>query len=114
VEPKHKLQIRKPKLTFQNLYAHIDDADLFVLGLAEKPERGALIGPTFSCILAHEFERARHGDRFWYENFFLPSAFTEQQLMEVRKTTLAGILCDNTDSIGVVQPRVFELPDKYG
>jgi peroxidase len=98
----------------RNVYESIDDIDLFVLGLAEKPERGALIGPTFSCIMAKQFELTRHGDRFWYENFFQPSAFTESQLMELRKTSLAGVLCDNTDNIGLVQPQVFELPNKYG
>jgi hypothetical protein len=28
----------------RNVYENIEDADLFVLGLAEKAERGALIG----------------------------------------------------------------------
>ncbi|KAI1708148.1 heme peroxidase domain-containing protein [Ditylenchus destructor] len=98
----------------QEIYGSVDDIDLLVMGLAEKPERGALVGPTFACIIAKQFEKVRHGDRFWYENFFQPSAFTEDQLNEIRQTTLASIICDNTDDIGMVQPNAFELPDNYG
>ncbi|CAD5218330.1 unnamed protein product [Bursaphelenchus okinawaensis] len=98
---------------FKKVYHDVDDIDLFIGGMAEKPERGALIGPTFACILSEQFEKTRHGDRFWYENFFQPSGFTEEQLMEIRKTTLAAIICDNTDNIGQMQQSVFELPNEY-
>ncbi|VDO14526.1 unnamed protein product [Brugia timori] len=96
------------------LYNHIDDVDLFVLGMAEKPELGALVGPTFSCIIGRQFQKIRRGDRFWYENFFAPSAFTLEQLAEIRKTTLARIICDNSDGIQQIQPNVFTLADIYG
>ncbi|VDM93335.1 unnamed protein product [Litomosoides sigmodontis] len=96
------------------LYNHIDDVDLFVLGMAEKPEIGALVGPTFACIIGRQFQKIRRGDRFWYENFFLPSAFTLEQLGEIRKTTLARIICDNSDGIRQIQPNVFTLADDYG
>lgn len=39
------------------LYADIDDVDLFILGLAEKPQRGALVGPTFACIIGKQFQK---------------------------------------------------------
>ncbi|OZC07364.1 hypothetical protein X798_05592 [Onchocerca flexuosa] len=39
------------------LYDHIDDVDLFVLGLAEKPEVGALVGPTFACVIGKQFQK---------------------------------------------------------
>ncbi|CAD5224776.1 unnamed protein product [Bursaphelenchus xylophilus] len=97
----------------KSVYLNVEDVDLFIGGLAEKPERGALIGPTFGCILSDQFEKIRHGDRFWYENFFQPSGFTEEQLMELRKTTLATIICENTDNLGLIQQSVFELPDEY-
>ena len=42
---------------FESVYRHVDDIDLFVGGLAEKPQPGAYIGPTFGCILAKQFER---------------------------------------------------------
>ncbi|KAH7729319.1 Protein C46A5.4 [Aphelenchoides avenae] len=86
--------------SLSRVYNNVNDTDLFVLGLAEKPAHGALVGPTFACLIAKQFEKTRHGDRFWYENFFEPSAFSEGQLNELRKTTLARIICDNTDDIG--------------
>lgn len=58
--------------------------------------------------------KIRRGDRFWYENFFVPSAFTLEQLGEIRKTTLARIICDNSDRIQQIQPNVFTLADDYG
>ena len=42
-----------------------------------------MIGPTFSCIIAKQFQKLRRGDRFWYENFFFPSSFTEGKVPEI-------------------------------
>uniref|UniRef100_A0A0N5ABK1 Chorion peroxidase n=1 Tax=Syphacia muris TaxID=451379 RepID=A0A0N5ABK1_9BILA len=96
------------------IYENIDDVDLFVLGLAEKPEAGSLVGPTFSCIIGNQFKNIRHGDRYWFENFFTPTAFTLDQLNEIRKTTLARIVCDNSERIKTIQPNTFALVDEFG
>lgn len=48
------------------MYAHPDDVDLFVGGLAEDVEADGLVGPTFSCIIALQFQMIRVSDRFWY------------------------------------------------
>uniref|UniRef100_A0A914KR44 Peroxidase n=1 Tax=Meloidogyne incognita TaxID=6306 RepID=A0A914KR44_MELIC len=100
-------------LEFTSIYPHVDDIDFFVGGLAERPLPGAFLGPTFSCIIERQFERLRHGDRFWYENFFEPSAFTLKQLSTIRESTMAGVICDNTDDIGMIQPNVFQQADNY-
>ena len=38
-----------------------------------------------------------------YENDIPPSSFTKDQLNEIRKVSLAPVLCDNSDSIEFVQ-----------
>lgn len=53
------------------------------------------------------------GDRYWYENGKTPGAFTQEQLQEIRKTTMARILCDNGDRLKRMQPRAFILKDEF-
>lgn len=36
----------------KRIYAHVNDIDLFTGGAAETPQKGALVGPTFSCIIS--------------------------------------------------------------
>ncbi|CAB3409038.1 unnamed protein product [Caenorhabditis bovis] len=98
----------------EKLYDSPEDIDLFVGGLAEQPVPGALLGPTFACLFAHQMSQTKKGDRFWYENFVSPSSFTTEQIDEIRKTTMARILCDNTQQISHVQHQAFSLPDDYG
>uniref|UniRef100_F1KRF1 Peroxidasin n=2 Tax=Ascaris TaxID=6251 RepID=F1KRF1_ASCSU len=93
----------------KELYGHPGNIDLYAGGVAEKRVGGALIGPTFSCIIAEQFNRVRDGDRFWYEN---EGVFTNAQLREIKKVTLARILCDNGDNIDRIQEDVFEYPGK--
>ncbi|KAJ1351421.1 hypothetical protein KIN20_007419, partial [Parelaphostrongylus tenuis] len=88
------------------IYENVDDIDLLVGVLAEKPLKGSLFGPTMACIAGKQFQRTRRGDRFWYENYFAKSGFTDKQLMELRKTTLAEIICSNTD-LKKIQSNVF-------
>ena len=61
----------------ESVYSHQDDIDLVVGGLAERPLSGAVVGPTFGCLLGQQFQILKKGDRFWYENNIPPSAFTK-------------------------------------
>ncbi|CAH0719647.1 unnamed protein product, partial [Brenthis ino] len=99
--------VRKLKV----LYRHVDDIDLFTGGMAERPVVGGLVGPTFACVIAQQFSNLRKGDRFWYENGGFESSFTPAQLQQIRRISLAQVLCRTLDSIDNVQPFVFLSPE---
>ncbi|XP_071866668.1 uncharacterized protein isoform X2 [Bombus fervidus] len=87
-----------------SLYESIYDIDLYTGALAELPRAGGIVGPTFTCLIADQFVRLQRGDRFWYEMPGQPHSFTEDQLTELRKTSLARLICDCSD--GVIQTQV--------
>ena len=114
-------------------YRHVDDVDLFVGGILERPLPGALMGPTFTCIIGDQFSRARKGDRFIYDHGPAPYSFSRrkmktqysfeswrykllsflaEQLKQIRKASFARILCDNGDDIRSIQPFVFLSTDQ--
>ncbi|XP_070556082.1 peroxidasin-like [Ptychodera flava] len=88
------------------VYDEPGDVDLFIGAMAEDPLPGGVLGPTFTCLLATQFKNTRAGDRFWYEK---PGVFTEAQLAEIKKQSIARVICDNTD-IDQVQADVFLNP----
>ena len=97
----------------EDTYKDVRDIDLFTGGLAEIPNKGAAVGPTFGCLIGRQMYYLKKGDRYWYENDIPPSSFTKDQLNEIRKISLASILCDNTNSIDFVQPNVFIEADPF-
>lgn len=52
----------------KTIYASYEDVELSVGGALENLVDNTLAGPTFLCILTEQFYRARHGDRFFFEN----------------------------------------------
>lgn len=83
----------------------VEDIDLYTGALGERPLQGSLLGPTLTCLILDQFVRLKVGDRFWYEN---PQTFTLEQLEEIRKTSLAEVICRNSDNLEDIQPRVME------
>ncbi|XP_064611459.1 peroxinectin A-like isoform X2 [Liolophura sinensis] len=96
-----------------SVYGHPDDIDVWTGGVAEEPVTGGLIGPLFGNILGRQFERYKRGDRFWYETGRTLHAFTSAQLAEIRRVTLARIICDNFD-VDTIQPEAFKLSSVQG
>ncbi|XP_013174136.1 PREDICTED: peroxidase-like isoform X2 [Papilio xuthus] len=95
----------------KELYESIEDIDLVVGGSLEKHAPGALVGPTFLCILLQQFLNVRIGDRYFYENGKDQDiAFTLPQLNSIRNgASMARLLCDNGHKITWMQRRAFEL-----
>ncbi|CAG0904174.1 unnamed protein product [Cyprideis torosa] len=60
----------------QQVYAHVDDVDLFVGGMLEPIVPGAEVGSVFLCIIGDQFIRLQRGDRFYYEWGDQPHSFT--------------------------------------
>ena len=93
----------------QALYNSVDDIDVFIGGILEPPTDGSILGPTFLCIIGDQFQRIRTGDRLWYEEE--AAGFSLEQLEQVRRSSLARVLCDNSDNVSVIQPGVFHVSD---
>lgn len=91
-----------------SIYKSVEEIDLYTGALSEYPIENGLLGPTFTCLIADQFFRLKFGDRFWYETDKKPQAFSEEQLTEIRKTSLAGILCENSDNLENVTPCVMK------
>ncbi|CAK9808026.1 Peroxidasin homolog [Anthophora quadrimaculata] len=90
-----------------SLYESVHDIDLYTGALSELPKAGAIVGPTFSCLISDQFVRLQRGDRFWYEMPGEPHSFTEDQLAELRKTSLARLICDCSDGVTQIQAEVM-------
>lgn len=87
------------------------DIDLFTGGITETSVQGGLVGPTFACILGNTFRNLKFGDRFYYEHEGQAGSFAPEQVQEIRKATLAQILCENCYSLSTVQAKTMFRPD---
>ncbi len=96
----------------QSVYEHVDDIDLFIGGLSENPAPNAAVGLTFACLIANQFRDSKFGDRYFYESSpqSSPGAFSMGQLDEIKRMTLAHLICQNFN-VDSVQPNVFAIPN---
>ena len=65
----------------------------------ERKVQGALLGPTFQCLVGDQFKRLKFGDRFWYEEGGQANSFTPGNL---EKNNTVDMDCNmvNFSSIG--------------
>ena len=83
---------------------------MFVGGFLEQPHEDSLVGPVFKCIIGDQFARLKKGDRYFYDlGVDINTRFSQQELDEIRKASLARLICDNSD-VDSVQPFVLKLP----
>jgi hypothetical protein len=57
-------------------FRHVDDIDLYIGGISERSVSDGIVGPTFACIISHQFYDLRRGDRFFYETLNPSIRFT--------------------------------------
>ncbi|PAV77822.1 hypothetical protein WR25_19962 [Diploscapter pachys] len=88
------------------VYKHVDAIDMYVGSLLEDPVKGALVGPTLACIIGEQFRRTRDGDRFFYEN---EKTFSREQLRELRKISMARVLCDAGEHMAFIPKNAFNV-----
>ncbi|CAL1547362.1 unnamed protein product [Lymnaea stagnalis] len=95
------------------VYRSVDDVDLFTGLVHEPPAPGsnALVGPTLACILGTQFYNLKFGDRFFFDNDDKLIAFTDNQIKSLRNTTLAKVICSNTN-IEALPNNVFSFSAK--
>lgn len=104
-----------PYYTLNNLrrlYKTVENIDLFAGGLAERHFPGADIGPTFACINGIQYYHLKFGDRFYFEHGGQPGSFNQAQLSEIRRSTLARMVC-LTSYVQAVPQYAFLPPSQY-
>ncbi|XP_049866581.1 peroxidase-like [Pectinophora gossypiella] len=94
----------------KDVYEHIEDIDLLAGIWLEKPLKDGYVPPTFYCLVVDNLLHNMVSDRHWYERPNRPNAFTLQQLLEVRKVTMAHILCNVGDAVTRIQQNAFKRP----
>ncbi|KAL0850705.1 hypothetical protein ABMA28_006649 [Loxostege sticticalis] len=96
----------------RRIYEEVDDVELMTAIYSEKLIEGGYVGPTLFCIMARNLVQWRKSDRHFFEHGDLPSSLTPSQLNEVRKTSIARLICDNGDQVEEIQPQAFFNPGK--
>ena len=93
---------------FKEEYKNVKDIDCFPAAISENPMDGSVLGSVNTHIILKQMGKFRSGDRFWYERDDHLTAFTLKQLDEIRKVTMARVMCDNLDGATRIQRWVFK------
>ncbi len=89
----------------RQVYGDIDNVDPWIGALAEDHVSDAEVGELIYTVLKDQFERLRHGDRFWFEN---DPVLSEDWKAAIRTTRLSDVIRRNTNLIDLPD-RVFRV-----
>ena len=95
------------RVRLEGTYRTVEDIDAFAGILSERTLQGSEMGRTATCLFLAQLNKTRRGDRHWYENNEPLTGFPIEQLDEIRKCNLARVICDNSDGVFTIQPKVF-------
>ena len=96
----------------KKVFDHPDDIDLFTGLMSETKTPGSLVGPTLGCLLGVQFSNLRKCDRFWYETDDPLLRFSPAQLAEIRRVSMASVLCSTSQHrMNMITRSVFDLHD---
>jgi len=68
--------------------SHSDDIDLFAGGILERMAPGAIVGPTFRCIIGRQLSACKTGDIFFYENNFPLTGFKKGTYYQIYRSPM--------------------------
>ncbi|CAK1604590.1 unnamed protein product [Parnassius mnemosyne] len=91
----------------KEVYENVEDIDLMAGIWLERLIEGGQVPPTLYCIVVEQLLRVLASDRHWYERPHRPNAFSYEQLQEIRKATVARLLCDVGDKVTHIQRQAF-------
>lgn len=86
------------------VYASVEDIDLWVGGISEDRYQKGLLGRLFHQIVRNQFRVLRDGDRFWYTNVLHP-----RDQARIENLRLSDIIRLNTDIGDEIQANVFKV-----
>lgn len=96
----------------RKVYRCVENIDLFTGGLAERHFPGADTGPTFACVNGIQYYHLKFGDRYYFEHGGQAGSFNPIQLAEIKRTTLARLLC-RTANIKEAPQYAFLAPSQF-
>jgi len=100
-------------MRFSNVYNHPDDIDLFTGAMSEKHVTGGAVGPLLACLIGQQFQDIKYGDSYWHETDDKVKGFTPAQLSEIKRMSLAKLLCANSNKLTEVQQDPLQVYHKF-
>ncbi|CAL2034956.1 unnamed protein product [Caenorhabditis brenneri] len=91
----------------RDIFPDIRDVDLIILGVAENPVYGSILGPTFGCIMALQLQKTKFGDSYWYTN-----RLNKEQIEEVEKVSISGMMCRH-QKISMIPKNSLRAADNF-